>query len=210
MTRWALRTHDNDGSEMWWGGTGRMWVRSPLEAEVFSDLLVETDLAQPMDRRACGPTSEWVDLDGTLPVSALDVPIAYRPRRSVYVAAALPQKAHASRFARQLEAAGVLVTSTWHETDATPQIEAAMPDEQRAEVAERCLQEVDAADTFVWLHGGASGRIGAIVEYGYALGRGKDVYLVPLDGLEIGSVFGAISPVAAPGDVVRALAEVAP
>lgn len=213
MSRWALRSHDEIGAEIWYGsfhGYPAMGA-SVLDALTFTDGQVEADLGRPISERLCGPTDEWVDLDGALPESVLtppDEPVPFKVRRAVYVASALPNRDAAREFARELEAAGVLVTSTWHDTEATVAIESALSDEERAAIAETCLAEIDAADTLVWLHGNATGRRGAVVEFGYAMGRGKDIYLVSLDGLELGTVFGALAPTETRETVLRALGEV--
>lgn len=211
MSRWALRSHDEIGAEIWYGSFHGYPARgaSVLDALTFTDEQVETDLGRPISERLCGPLDEWVDLDGALPADVLtppdDEPVPFNVRRAVYVASALPNRDVAREFARELEALGVLVTSTWHDTEATVAIEAALCDEEKATIAETCVAEIDAADTLVWLHGNAPGRLGAVWEYGYAFAKAKDVYLVSLDGLEVGTVFGALAPTETRETVLRAL-----
>ena len=116
-------------------------------------------------------------------------------RARVYVASALPNLSAAVMLARQLRAVGVEVVSSWHaETYSTVEVEARLPLDRRARLAEKCFSEIDRADVFVWLHGFSSGRVGAAVEYGYALKGGKIIYLVSIDGEVAPSVFGALGP----------------
>lgn len=201
MRLFAIRL--NDG--YWYGGLQRGWVASQRDAMRFTESQVEADLGRPMPQRSCGPDAMWIEIGGQSPADTDDEPVPYSVRPSVYLAASLAQKSVAAAYARGLEAVGVLVTSTWHDSDASPKLESTLTDSQRATVAEKCLAEIDAAETFVWLHGHARGRIGAIVEYGYALGKGKDTYLVPLDGWELGTVFASLSPTEPWRRVVEAL-----
>lgn len=133
----------------------------------------------------------------------MDTPIPFRPRRAVYVASALPNLAAARALAERLRAVGVLVTSTWHDVGATVEAERELDTAQQATIALGCLAEVDAADTFVWLHDNRGDRCGAATEYGYAIAREKDLYRVAVG--DAPSVFGALAPVADVAGLVGAL-----
>lgn len=125
--------------------------------------------------------------------------------RVVYIASALPNAARASALADALEARGALVSSTWHDSGATVAAERELDTAQRASIALQCLREIDVCDTFVWLHGNHGERVGAAVEYGYALARGKNIYLVALSSREAPSVFGALGPEVSESKLLEAL-----
>jgi nucleoside 2-deoxyribosyltransferase len=93
-----------------------------------------------------------------------------------------------------LAMAGVEVVSTWHESGATVEFEAELPKRQQLAIAAICLAEVDRATHFVWLHGDAEGRFGAVFEYGYAYARGIPCVCVDVTGSGqwAPSVFGTL------------------
>lgn len=137
-----------------------------------------------------------------------DEPIPYRlTERRVYLASALPNRGRATALAAQLARDGVEIVSTWHDRDdATVEREAAVDRNELAAIAEGCLAEIDSATDLVWMHGHAEGRVGAAVEVGYALARGKRLLLLSLDGSPAPSAFGALGAAVTVSGLYRAVA----
>lgn len=138
---------------------------------------------------------------------APDAPIPYRlTERRLYLASALPNRDRVREVAAR-RGDGVEIVSTWHDRDdATVEGEAQLDRHERVALAEACLAEIDSADAVVWLHGHAEGRVGAAVEVGYALARGKRLLLLSLDGAQAPSVFGALGAAVTVSGLYRALA----
>lgn len=141
------------------------------------------------------------------PYSDTDAPIPYRlTERRVYLASALPNRGRVLSLAAQLARDGVEIVSTWHDRDdATVEGEAQLDRHELGALAEACLAEIDTASTVVWLHGYAEGRVGAAVEVGYALARGKRLLTLSLDGAQAPSVFGALGAAVTVSGLYRAL-----
>lgn len=137
-----------------------------------------------------------------------DEPIPYKlSGRRVYLASALPNRGRATALAAQLARDGVEIVSTWHDRDdATVEREAAEDRNELAAIAEGCLAEIDSATDLVWMHGHAEGRVGAAVEVGYALARGKRLLLLSLDGSPAPSAFGALGAAVTVSGLYRAVA----
>jgi len=137
-----------------------------------------------------------------------DEPIPYKlSGRRVYLASALPNRGRATALAAQLARDGVEIVSTWHDRDdATVEREAAEDRNELAAIAEGCLAEIDSATDLVWMHGHAEGRVGAAVEVGYALARGKHLLLLSLDGSPAPSAFGALGAAVTVSGLYRAVA----
>lgn len=137
-----------------------------------------------------------------------DEPIPYRlTERRVYLASALPNRGRATALAAQLARDGVEIVSTWHDRDdATVEREAAVDRNELAAIAEGCLAEIDSATDLVWMHWHAEGRVGAAVEVGYALARGKRLLLLSLDGSPAPSAFGALGAAVTVSGLYRAVA----
>ena len=114
--------------------------------------------------------------------------------RRIYIASALHHADKAHALALDLQSWGVDVVSTWHETGGTVENEAATGKREQLVIAEQCFAEIDQATHFVWLHGDAEGRVGAAVEYGYALARGVHCICVDVTGAGqwAPSVFGTL------------------
>lgn len=141
--------------------------------------------------------------------TSLDVPIPYRLTKRVahrvYLASALPNRDRVREVAARL-GDGVEIVSTWHaRDDATVDVEAQLDRHERVALAEACLAEIDSATDLVWMHGHAEGRVGAAVEVGYALARGKRLLLLSLDGAPAPSVFGALGAAVTVAGLYRAM-----
>lgn len=125
----------------------------------------------------------------------------------IYIASALPNLSTAREWAEKLRAAGHEVTSTWHDdADNTVGRELFATVREQCAIAGNCLREVVRSDVMVWLHGNAHRRVGAAVEFGYAMANGVRVYSHSLDGQAAPSVFGALCvPVADVDDLIARL-----
>lgn len=96
----------------------------------------------------------------------------------VYIAASFKNREGAKAWKDGLEAKGMTITSRWienHLEDLDP-----LTDVQRAQEAVHDLEDIDAADVLLFLNTpeipSTSG--GQHLEMGYALAKGKPVYLV--------------------------------
>lgn len=104
---------------------------------------------------------------------------------SVYIAAPLALAPLAQRFASQATALGLDVVSTWH-GQVAPLVEQGEPvadprsEVERRGIADACLDELSEADMLVAFTTAAAGS--TIGEIGCALGQGKPVVWVQLDG----------------------------
>ena len=99
-----------------------------------------------------------------------------------YIAATLTLREDARRIARLLSP-HTRIVSTWHDDQrATVAIEATLNDCERNAVAFRCLDEVRRADIVVLLVGPETTRHSSFVEVGYAIGKGKYVCTLLLEG----------------------------
>lgn len=101
------------------------------------------------------------------------------PRRvGVYLAAAAAHHAEIHTRAGELEALGYRITSRWHASEAD---ERHMTTEQRGELADRCLRDVEDADILVAFTEPPDttfARGGRHVEVGYALGLDMRIVVV--------------------------------
>lgn len=94
----------------------------------------------------------------------------------IYIASALPNRDLVRRLAASMREP---VVSSWHDTDATIEIEQSLTLEAQARIARRCLSEIDRATSLYWVTGNARGRCGAAFEAGFAVGRGLPVVVRP-------------------------------
>lgn len=94
----------------------------------------------------------------------------------IYIASALPNRDLVRRLAASLREP---VVSSWHDTDATIEIEQSLTLEAQARIARRCLSEIDRATSLYWVTGNTRGRCGAAFEAGFAIGRGLPVVVQP-------------------------------
>lgn len=103
----------------------------------------------------------------------------------VYLASATGNAAAARELAAELRAEGHVITSTWHDLlgiESARATEAALDDDAKRQIADRCLAEIRQAVRLVVL--GHPDMRGALVEVGYALAlrlaiewRGADLTL---------------------------------
>lgn len=155
-----------DGSEVGNSGVVRVVDRDfddgyPYRVAVGGDELnlrwfPESSLA-PAESIEDDPPDTYVD----------EIPAQVKP--AVYVSAHFPDAAQADRVASILNRAGYLVVSTWHagESDSTP-----------AAAAARDFAQLDKADAVVLLSTPHRTTGGKFVEAGYALGKGKPVFVL--------------------------------
>ena len=93
-----------------------------------------------------------------------------------YVAAPLPLRARAQRVAAELREAGIRVASSWHgQSAATVEAERRLTDEERAEIAEQCRDEIRTCDVLVIILGPPTTRHGSFCEAELARHLGKRV-----------------------------------
>lgn len=126
----------------------------------------------------------------------------------IYIASALPNLPTAREWAEKLRATGHEVTSTWHD-DAGNTVDREVAESRgwRRDTAQLCLAEVACARVLVWLHGNASGRVGAAWECGAGYAMRLRLYSHSLDGQPAPSVFGTLCrPVADVDDMIARLA----
>lgn len=87
----------------------------------------------------------------------------------LYIAARYTQKEFASLIRTALLEQGHTTTSTWIDFDLASDGETAAKD----------FADIDRADAVLFLAANVEGMKGAYVEVGYALGKGKPVYVFP-------------------------------
>jgi nucleoside 2-deoxyribosyltransferase len=100
----------------------------------------------------------------------------------IYVAAMYAQKHYVTDVVTYLREHGFEVTSTWHTEPHDPNVQLhEVTGSEREELARRDIDEIDAADTLLLLTQKpttATVRGGRHVEFGYALGKGKNLICV--------------------------------
>lgn len=101
---------------------------------------------------------------------------------NVYIAASYTRKDEVIALAALLAAEGVKVTSTWHEEPYAPNIQLGdLSAGQLTGMAMRDLVEIDASHAVIFLSESdqaLTSRNGRHVEFGYALGKRKPLYIL--------------------------------
>ena len=98
----------------------------------------------------------------------------------VYIAAPLPCLASVKYAAELLARGGLEVVSTWHDGEPTAEAERSLSVDEQADIAERCLGEVELCNVLLLLYCAATTRHGSVFEAAWAARGGKAICAVAL------------------------------
>lgn len=101
---------------------------------------------------------------------------------SAYIAARYSRREEIKQFAQQLRSMGIQVTSSWLTETHSPTIQIKeIADRELRELAEQDMRDIEEADSFLFFaedQNNQPPRGGRHVEFGYALARGKRIFVI--------------------------------